>query len=589
MSGLNNLFDNFDLSAPSSKKGASMKSMKQGGSSSAQTARASASTEASSGGGTRDAFEDLFGLGATTTTTTPARAIPTGNVPSATPGAPPASDFFASPRMGAASGATPARPSADPFGGLVAGDSLFRSLGGGAPSSGTPMAAMGRSSARPPPAMASPASEDLLGVILGDGGDLAPGSGPASGLGSRMGSESDFSTAGGSVRVEPAGTSTLASSLGGSASDLGNASRGGSGVLSGLEAFACREGSSNNLASGGASAPSDGFAGLEDLVSSAPAPSAIRRHAAKTATGEPGKGFGGLEDLVASAQQSQTVSRTVSTNDFDIFAEDGAGASPSMSSPDASGTAADGGLAGLEDFLSPRPAPSGSQGHAAPPTPESTSFDSGLEAMLGELSVRGNGGGLGDGGSPVVIDDMFGPAMGSGSNAVVGVAGETASRVGVSEVVYESSDDEGHEDDSEARKKARAARHERNRKRIFDKLQEKRDREAKALAEQAERQVLKDLIGADIDEWLRKNQNNIRTMLANLADVLWEGHGYKSPDLNDLLNPNAVKKSYHKALVIIHPDKVRQKFGEDMDKVFVADKVFDQVRDAFKAFSEKEL
>jgi DnaJ-class molecular chaperone len=97
------------------------------------------------------------------------------------------------------------------------------------------------------------------------------------------------------------------------------------------------------------------------------------------------------------------------------------------------------------------------------------------------------------------------------------------------------------------------------------------------------------LIGADIDEWLRKNQNNIRTMLANLADVLWEGHGYKSPDLNDLLSPNAVKKSYHKALVIIHPDKVRQKFGGDMDKVFVADKVFDQVRDAYKAFSEKEL
>ena len=39
----------------------------------------------------------------------------------------------------------------------------------------------------------------------------------------------------------------------------------------------------------------------------------------------------------------------------------------------------------------------------------------------------------------------------------------------------------------------------------------------------------------------------------------------------------------------IHPDKVRQKFGGDMDKVFVADKVFDQVRDAYKAFSEKEL
>ena len=59
--------------------------------------------------------------------------------------------------------------------------------------------------------------------------------------------------------------------------------------------------------------------------------------------------------------------------------------------------------------------------------------------------------------------------------------------------------------------------------------------------------------------------------------------------MNDLLSPNNVKKSYHKALVIVHPDKVRQKFGGDMDKVFVADKVFDQVRDAYSDFAKKEL
>ena len=119
MSGLNSLFDDFDLSALFQERGVHELD-EQGGLSSAQTSRASASAGASSGGGTRDAFEDLFGLGASTTS--PTRAIPTGNVPSATPGAPPASDFFASPRvMGAAPGATPARPSADPFGGLGAG------------------------------------------------------------------------------------------------------------------------------------------------------------------------------------------------------------------------------------------------------------------------------------------------------------------------------------------------------------------------------------------------------------------------------------------------------------------------------------
>ena len=132
MSGLNSLFDDFDLSAPSSKKGASMNSMKQGGCPAHRPRAPPRAREPrpEEGRGTRSR---IF-LASEPPRTSPTRAIPTGNVPSATPGAPPASDFFASPRvMGAAPGATPARPSADPFGGLGAGDGLFGSLGGGAP------------------------------------------------------------------------------------------------------------------------------------------------------------------------------------------------------------------------------------------------------------------------------------------------------------------------------------------------------------------------------------------------------------------------------------------------------------------------
>ena len=451
---------------------------------------------------------------------------------------------------------------------------------------GASMGSMGSSMSRmwakltPSQPIASPASEDLLGAILGD-----TGSRPGSGLGSRLGSESDFSNGGGGMGINP-GTSTITSSLGGSANDLGTAS-------GGMGQFASRGGSSNDLSSN--SGP-DGFAGFEDFVNSAAAqpaqtlkPSAMRSSAAEFSDRNR-SGFGGLEDLVgvSSQQPSQSVSRSASANDFDMFGGDNSGASPSVSSPDIAALTADsGGFAGLEDFISPKAAPSGSTKQNAP-----TSLDAGLEAMLDELSMGGNasGGGFNSGG-PVIIDDMFGPAMGSSVQNQGGeVAGDTChTKVVSNDIAYESSDDEGHEGDSDVRKKARAARHERNRQRITQKLQEKRDREANALAEQAERQVLNDLIGADIDEWLRKNQNNIRTMLANLANVLWEGHGYKSPDLNALLSPNAVKKSYHKALVIIHPDKVRQKFGGDMDKVFIADKVFDQVRDAFKDFSGKEL
>jgi len=37
-----------------------------------------------------------------------------------------------------------------------------------------------------------------------------------------------------------------------------------------------------------------------------------------------------------------------------------------------------------------------------------------------------------------------------------------------------------------------------------------------------------------------------------------------------------VKKSYHRALVLVHPDKVKQR-GGDNSKIFIADKVFDMV------------
>lgn len=612
MSGLFSLLDDFDLSAPSSRKGAPMNAMKHGGVPSASSGRRSFAPSGTdtnpSSRGIGDAFDALFGSGATT-----------AGAPSATPGAPSASDFFASPRMNPPPGATPARTIPSPTGGdpfcslgVPRDGGLFGSFGGGSapPGGGTPMSSMGRHPPRftkPAPPVASPASEDILGAIFGDTGG---GSFRGAGFGSRNGEAgSDFQN------VANPTSCTAASSVGGSTTDL-----------SGLEQFASsgnassRGGSSSNLANltnsrATRSAP-NGFAGFEDFVTAAPVgektvfPKATRacaEHADLDDFGATGGRAGDWAGAGVSSQrrsrtesrtESRTASRSASEREFDVFGGDASSGSPELvSSPDFAGAGEGSGFAGLEDFVSPRPVPSGSQKQYAPQRPrpaEVTSLDAGLEAMLGELSSLGGNkwGGHGfNGGGPVIIDDMFGPAMGSGfrGDDAGGVASTISGRVVSADVAYESSDDEGHEGDSEVRKAARAKRHERNRARIVGKLQEKRDRETAAIAEQAERQVMQDLIGADIDDWLRKNQNNIRAMLANLADVLWQGHGYKSPDLNDLLSPNNVKKSYHKALVIVHPDKVRQKFGGDMDKVFVADKVFDQVRDAYSDFAKKEL
>ena len=261
------------------------------------------------------------------------------------------------------------------------------------------------------------------------------------------------------------------------------------------------------------------------------------------------------------------------------------------------------GFAGFDDLPSPGPgsAPKSSATGSAPVS--SGPVGDSLEDLLGVgASSKKPAGGtmsLGDeldglfgapsvpSGQPAVIDDMFGPMMGNGGATSAGVATTISGKVTLDEVEYDVSDDE-QEGDTEERTAARKKRHDRVRAAMRAKLQEKRDREIAAVAEQAERQVLKDLIGADIDEWLRQNQGNIRTMLAKLGDVLWENHGYKSPGLNDLIEANAVKKAYHKALIIIHPDKVRQK-GGSTDQCYIADRVFDQVRDAYKAMCEKEM
>ena len=51
-------------------------------------------------------------------------------------------------------------------------------------------------------------------------------------------------------------------------------------------------------------------------------------------------------------------------------------------------------------------------------------------------------------------------------------------------------------------------------------------------------------------------QDNIRALLSTLHTVLWEGSGWKAPQMTDLVEAGKVKKQYMKANLIIHPDKV---------------------------------
>ncbi|KAJ8762392.1 hypothetical protein K2173_007552 [Erythroxylum novogranatense] len=91
-------------------------------------------------------------------------------------------------------------------------------------------------------------------------------------------------------------------------------------------------------------------------------------------------------------------------------------------------------------------------------------------------------------------------------------------------------------------------------------------------------------IDAKIRKWSSGKEGNIRSLLSTLQYVLWTGSGWKPVPLVDLIEGNAVKRQYQKALLCLHPDKLQQK-GATSNQKHTAEKVFDILQEAWMHFS----
>ncbi|KAJ4833949.1 hypothetical protein Tsubulata_016661 [Turnera subulata] len=98
-----------------------------------------------------------------------------------------------------------------------------------------------------------------------------------------------------------------------------------------------------------------------------------------------------------------------------------------------------------------------------------------------------------------------------------------------------------------------------------------------------ERDKIRD-IEAQIRKWSSGKDGNIRSLLSTLQYVLWSGSGWKPVPLVDIIEGNAVKRSYQKALLCLHPDKLQQK-GATADQKYIAEKVFDILQEAWTHFN----
>ncbi|KAE8675280.1 J-domain protein required for chloroplast accumulation response 1, putative isoform 3 [Hibiscus syriacus] len=100
---------------------------------------------------------------------------------------------------------------------------------------------------------------------------------------------------------------------------------------------------------------------------------------------------------------------------------------------------------------------------------------------------------------------------------------------------------------------------------------------------------VKDSVADDsktIIEDLTPGENDLPKFGIDPADmeVLWPGCGWKPVPLVDIIEGPAVKRSYQKALLCLHPDKLQQK-GAASDQKYIAQQVFDILQGAWTHFN----
>ncbi|XP_050367010.1 J domain-containing protein required for chloroplast accumulation response 1 isoform X2 [Argentina anserina] len=92
------------------------------------------------------------------------------------------------------------------------------------------------------------------------------------------------------------------------------------------------------------------------------------------------------------------------------------------------------------------------------------------------------------------------------------------------------------------------------------------------------------VIDAKIRKWSSGKEGNIRSLLSTMQHIVWPGSGWKPVPLVDIIEGNAVKRSYQRALLCLHPDKLQQK-GATSEQKYIAEKVFDILQEAWNHFN----
>ena len=116
-------------------------------------------------------------------------------------------------------------------------------------------------------------------------------------------------------------------------------------------------------------------------------------------------------------------------------------------------------------------------------------------------------------------------------------------------------------------------------------LQEVREREENKKRQEDEEDAARKQLEPKIKAWSEEHgkKKQLRALLGTLHIILWPGANWKPMGLGDLLEDGKVKRAFHKASRVVHPDKTHHL---PADQRFLAKRIFDALSQAKTEFDE---
>ena len=114
-------------------------------------------------------------------------------------------------------------------------------------------------------------------------------------------------------------------------------------------------------------------------------------------------------------------------------------------------------------------------------------------------------------------------------------------------------------------------------------VNEVRQREAQKKSQEAEEDLVRRKLEPKLKAWSEEHgkKKQLRALLATLHTILWPGAEWKQVGIGDLLDDGKVKRCFHKASRVVHPDKTHHLGPEER---FMAKRIFDALSQAKNDF-----